>query len=225
MGYDALVTIRESRLPDHLRAVLFDWDGTLVDSAQLSYRCYVTAFSAFGIGFSLEDYARTYSPDWHRTYEMMGVPRVRYDEADARWIEAYGREATSLLPGARQALEGIRQRGLLQGLVTSGDRGRVEREISDLGVASFFTALVCGGDVARRKPDPLPLVTALRQLGIEASDAAYVGDSPEDVQMARAAGVFTVGVPGGFPNREALEASEPDVFCETLAAVRLTLLG
>ncbi len=63
------------------------------------------------------------------------------------------------------------------------------------------------------------------QLGVEGCDAAYVGDSPEDVQMARAAGAFTVGIPGGFPNREALLASRPDVFCESLAEVTRALLG
>jgi HAD superfamily hydrolase (TIGR01509 family) len=220
-----VVTTSSAARPGRFRAVLFDWDGTLVDSADLSYRCYVTAFATFGISFSREDYARTYSPDWHRTYEMVGVPKERYDEADARWIEAYAREATSLLPGARETLESVHERGIAQGLVTSGDRGRVEKEILDLGVASFFSALVCGGDVARRKPDPLPLLTALGQLGVEGRDAAYVGDSPEDVQMARAAGAYTVGIPGGFPNREALLASRPDVFCESLAEVTRALLG
>ena len=54
---------------------------------------------------------------------------------------------------------------------------------------------------------------------IAPGEAAYVGDSPEDVEMARAAGAFSVGVPGGFPNREALEASAPDLLAEDLAAV------
>jgi HAD superfamily hydrolase (TIGR01509 family) len=207
-----------------LRAILFDWDGTLVDSAELSYRCYVTAFAPFGIAFSHEDYARTYSPDWHKTYAMMGIPRERYDEADRAWVDAYSQETTRLLPGATQMLAAFRDRGLVQGLVTSGDRGRVEREIVVLGVAPFFATLVCGGDVARRKPDPLPLLTALGALGLAGHETAYVGDSPEDVQMARAAGAFTVGIPGGFPNREALLASQPDVVCESLDEVRRALL-
>jgi len=56
----------------------------------------------------------------------------------------------------------------------------------------------------------------LERLGVTPDLAAYVGDSPEDVQMARAAGVYAVGVPGGFPNREALQASGPDLLAESL---------
>jgi HAD superfamily hydrolase (TIGR01509 family) len=219
------VTTRSPALPDTFDAVLFDWDGTLVDSAELSYRCYVTAFAALGLTFSREDYARTYSPDWHHTYALMGIPKNRYDEVDALWIEAYSHEGTTLLPGARETLRATSERGLVSGLVTSGDRGRVLREIAELGVAEFFSTLVCGGDVARRKPDPLPLLTALGHLGVPGSRAIYVGDSPEDVLMARSAGAFTIGVPGGFPNRQALVDSRPDVFCDSLVDVRAALFG
>ena len=57
-----------------------------------------------------------------------------------------------------------------------------------------------------------------RKLGVAPKEAAYLGDSPEDVTMAKAAGVFAVGIPGGFPNRDALAASEPDLLAESLDA-------
>ncbi|MFI5184118.1 MAG: HAD hydrolase-like protein, partial [Vicinamibacteria bacterium] len=69
---------------DGFRAILFDWDGTLVDSAEKSYRCYVQVFSAYGIEYDRDAFERTYSPDWYRTYEAVGVPRERWPEADAR---------------------------------------------------------------------------------------------------------------------------------------------
>ena len=61
--------------PPGLRAVLFDWDGTLVNSAETSFRAYVGLFRELGIAFDREEYRRTYSPNWHRTYEALGLPR------------------------------------------------------------------------------------------------------------------------------------------------------
>ena len=209
---------------DGFRAVLFDWDGTLVDSAEKTYACYVRVFAAFGIGYDRAAFERTYSPDWYRTYEEVGLPREHWRDADARWISCYETEPSLLLPGAREALERLAGRGLALGLVSSGDGARVRREVRALGVEGFFGAVVCGGETARRKPDPEPLLVALQRLGVAPAAAAYVGDSPEDVAMARSAGAFAVGVPGGFPNRQALAASRPDVLAPSLDEAVIGLL-
>jgi phosphoglycolate phosphatase-like HAD superfamily hydrolase len=84
-------------------------------------------------------------------------------------------------------------------------------------VAGFFQALVCAEDTAERKPRPEPLLLALERMRLAPGQAVYIGDSPEDVEMARAAGVRAVGIPGAFPNREALAAARPDVLSPSLA--------
>jgi len=211
--------------PNGFRAFLFDWDGTLVDSAAKSYRCYVKVFSAYGIEYDQAAFRRTYSPDWYRTYEQLGLPRERWDEADARWLECYETEPSALVRGAAQALERLEVLGIARGLVSSGDATRVRRELDDLGVGRFFGAVVCGGETPRRKPHPEPLLLALERLGVAPADAVYVGDSPEDVTMAKAAGAFSVGIPGGFPNQEALAASGPDALVPSLDAALAALLG
>ena len=213
-------------MPPHpLRAVLFDWDGTLVDSAAASLRSYVRLFAGYGIPYGSDAFERTYSPNWHRTYEMIGLPREKWDEADARWLTLYADEANALLPGARETLASLEAAGLAQGLVTSGSRPRIERDVARLAVARFFDVVVCGGDTPNRKPHPEPLQVALARLGVEPAAAAYLGDSPEDIEMARAAGVFAIGIPGGFPNRRALEASTPDLFVSSLGELLHALLG
>jgi pyrophosphatase PpaX len=202
-----------------LRAVLYDWDGTLVDSAAKSYRCYVKVFSTYGIAYDQDSYRRTYTPDWYRTYEAVGLPRDRWPEADAMWTRCYEEEPSELLPGARAALQRLSEHGMAQGLVTSGEASRVRREILTHSVAEFFgPAVVCGGETRERKPHPEPLLVALEKVGARPEEAVYVGDSPEDVTMAKAAGVFAVGIPGGFPNREALAASAPDLLAPSLDA-------
>jgi pyrophosphatase PpaX len=201
-----------------LRAVLFDWDGTLVNTGEASFRCYEKLFGSYGIAFDREAFRRTYSPNWHLTYSSLGLPEDRWAEADARWLEHYGQEQVVLIEGAREALLRVAAAGLKAGLVTSGDCVRVGRELAALEVASLLEVVVCAEDIVHRKPHPEALLLALDRLGIEPAHAAYVGDSPEDVQMAQAAGVFAVGVPGSFPNREALAASRPDVFDTSLAS-------
>ena len=200
-----------------LQAVLFDWDGTLVNTAEASYRCYEKLFGSYGIAFDRDAFRRTYSPNWHLTYSALGLAEERWAEADKRWLSHYCEEEIVLIEGARDALLRVRAAGLRAGLVTSGDRVRVSRELADLGMAELFEVLVCAEDTVRRKPDPEPLLLALQRMRLAPAEAVYVGDSPEDVKMAQAAGVRTVGIPGGFPNREALAAARPDVLEETLA--------
>jgi len=200
------------------RAVLFDWDGTLVNSADRTFHCYRHVFSGFAIPFDRARFEETYSPDWRRTYRAVGLPPEHWPTADARWIDCYESTRSALVPGTADALARIRERRLLLGIVSSGDGRRVRRELATLGLDAYFAAVVCGGDTERGKPDPEPLLVALGRLGLPAAEAAYVGDSPEDVWMARAAGVFSVGIPGGFPNREALVASAPDLLAPSLPA-------
>jgi phosphoglycolate phosphatase len=208
-----------------LAAVLFDWDGTLVDSAEASYRCYVRLFDSFGIGFDRARFERTYSPNWQRTYEAVGLARELWPEADRRWLEHYCAEQSHLVPGAREALARLEDAGIAQGVVTSGDRSRVSRELAALEVESYFRTVVYGGDTPERKPHPEALLLALARMAVTPDRAAYVGDSPEDVEMARAAGVRAVGVPGGFPNREALAASRPDLLAPDVLSAVTVLVG
>ena len=205
-----------------VKAVLFDWDGTLFDTAEASFRCYERTFASYGIAFDRAAYERTYSPNWHHTYRSVSLPEPLWSEADERWLAHFAGETCSLIDGALAALDALGSRGVARGIVTSGGRERVSRELVEHGLAHHFEHVVCGDDVRERKPHPEALLVALDRMRIAPADAAYVGDSPEDVWMARAAGVYAIAVPGAYPNRAALLASEPDALVQDLAeAVRL----
>ena len=199
-----------------LQAVLFDWDGTLVDSAESSFRSYARVFPEFGIPFTREDFERTYSPDWYHTYRELGLPEEHWEAANARWLEHYAHEPPQPLAGALEALQKLQAAGLELGLVTSGSRARVEREIAALGLGSTFSVALCAGDYQHHKPHPEPLLLALARMEVSAAESVYVGDSPQDVLMARAARVFAVGIPGPFPNRDLLVASAPELLAPSL---------
>lgn len=207
------------------RAILFDWDGTLLDSAETTFRCYRTLFAPYGIDFDRELFTRTYAPDWYRTYEDIGLAPELWKEADSRWLQIYRAEPCELVAGARESLARIASTDVRAALVTSGSRSRIEADLDRLGLHEIFAAVVCGDDAARKKPHPEALQAALARLEVAASEAAYVGDSPEDVAMARAADVFAVGVEGAFPNVEALRKSGPDLLARDLAQAVEELLG
>ncbi|MGZ5445436.1 MAG: HAD family hydrolase [Thermoanaerobaculia bacterium] len=204
-------------MPMNVRAVLFDWDGTLVDTAEASYRCYVRLFEELGVAFDRETYARTYSPNWYQTFRMLDLAEEHWPHADARWLAHFAEEEVALIDGARELLDRLHARGLATGIVTSGSKERVLRELDTHRFA--FHECVFGSDVKEKKPHPEGLLLCLGRMRVAAEEAVYVGDSPEDVAMARAAGVYSIAVPGGYPNREALLASRPDRFAKSLREV------
>ena len=206
-----------------IQGVLFDWDGTLLNSYRADSSAYLAMFREMGIGWGLAELARHYSPNWYRVYRAAGLPRARWDEADSVWRQQYARHRPRLLRGARDVLRRLRRDHRL-GLVTSGDRDRVLLQLRGFGLTRFFAARVCSGDTARRKPHPAPLRLALQQMCLEPSACVYVGDSPEDLEMARRAKVRAIAVLGPFPTERRLRAAKPDLLLNSIrdlpAAIR-----
>jgi len=199
-----------------VRAVLFDLDGTLLDALAAHRRVFARVLDAFGITFDDERFQRHYSPNWYAFYERMGLRRDDWAEADRLWLQFYAEEAPAAREGADEILAAVRASGRRIGLITAGDRSRVERDLRRAGWDRLFDVVVCAGDVPERKPHPAPLLHGLRQLGVPPAQAAYVGDSVDDVKMGRAAAVTTLAVLGGFSPREALEREAPRGLLESL---------
>jgi HAD superfamily hydrolase (TIGR01549 family) len=204
-----------------VRAVIFDWDGTLADSHRSLYAANAAVMRAFGLPFTDELYRRHYSPDWRLMYRRLGITDDRVDEANRIWQDAFhGGAPTSLLPGVLEAVERLEVAGVLTGLVTSGGHGIVEPQIRRLGLDRWIAVRVFGDDLAEQKPHPAPLRKALAGLGVAAAsfgDVAYLGDAPEDMQMAVAAGVHAIGVVSVFSNPELLRAAGAEEVVESVA--------
>jgi HAD superfamily hydrolase (TIGR01509 family) len=197
------------------QAVLFDWDGTLLDSWHADSAAYLAAFREMGIPFTLADLARHYSPNGLAVYRAAKLPRIRWQAANRAWRKEYDNHKLHLIPGARQVLAKIARLHQL-GIVTSGDRDRVLGQLHNFRLTHFFAAQVCGGDTKQKKPHPAPLRLALRQMCLKPSACIYVGDSPHDLEMAKRAGVRAIAIIGRFPTEAALRAAKPNLLLDSL---------
>lgn len=173
-------------------------------------------FHAMGIEWGMAELERHYSPNWHHVYRAAKLPRAMWDEADRLWHKAYEKESPRLLPGARNVIRRLARRVTL-GIVTSGTRWRVREQLRGFNLAVHFSACVCAEDASRRKPHPAPLNLALRRLKLPPDQCVYVGDSPEDIEMARRARVRAIGVRGPFPTAARVLVARPDLMLDSIA--------
>jgi len=205
--------MKPSPLPP--RVILFDWDGTLLNSYASDTRAYLAMFRALEIDWTVREIERHYSPNWYRVYRAARIPRSKWAQADLLWRQAYAAESPALLPGARTALRVLSRKYRL-GLVTSGSRDRVRSQIHKFEFTGYFKACVYSEDAPKKKPHPAPLELALARLKVEPEECVYVGDTPEDIQMARRARVRAIGVLGPFPSAKRIRAENPDVLLDSV---------
>jgi pyrophosphatase PpaX len=204
----AVVSIDHVRFP----VVLFDLDGTVVDSGGiiLASMRYATrtvlgrdipdeALMAAVGGPGLEHQMRTFGPE--HVEELIRVYREHN--------EPLHHELRSFL-GMDDVLVALKEQGRKLGIVSAKRRRTVELAFANVALGHLFDVVVGGDEHEKQKPEPDLLLLALDRLGGAPAGAAYVGDSPFDMQAARAAGMYGVGVTWGrIHNREAL--TEADV--------------
>ena len=207
-----------------LRGVLFDWDGTLLNSYAADSAAYLAMFRELEIPWGLAELERYYSPNWHNIYRAANLPRGKWKTAERLWRVHYARHAPKLLPGARRVLSLLGRRHAL-GLVTSGNCDRVRRQLRSFRLWNRFEAHVCSEDTRARKPHPAPLRLAMRRMGLRPGETVYVGDSPEDLEMARNAGVRAIAVLGPFPTERRLRAAKPEVLLKSIEELPAALVN
>ena len=198
-----------------VEGVLFDWDGTLINSYQADTSAYLAMFKEMGIRWGVKEFEKHYSPNWYHVYRAAGLPRKSWEEADRLWRAHYAQHQPKLISGARRVLTQLVDAHPL-GLVTSGDRDRVTRQLREFRLTTLFAARVCSGDTPHKKPHPEPLRMALRQMKLDSSVCVYVGDAAQDVEMAQSAGVRAIGVLGPFPTEKRLRAARPEFLLESI---------
>jgi HAD superfamily hydrolase (TIGR01509 family) len=199
-------------MPRRLSAVLFDMDGTLVETEELWGEAMAALAGRLGGTFSPEGREQTVGTSMRVAmgvlYADLGVERTHAQLGeDARWVEDETAALMSLRgmpwrPGARELLTAVREAGPATALVTTTPRRIadivLDRIAAELG-SSPFDVTVCGDEVPARKPDPAPYLQAMAALGVEPASSVVVEDSLVGVTAGLAAGAAVLGVPSLQP--------------------------
>ncbi len=180
--------------------VLFDLDGTLIDSGAIILDSFRHAartvldvelteealLASVATGSGLRDQMASFDRD--RVEELIVSYREHNEPAHAR---------LECCSGVEELLERLRGEGRRLGIVTAKRRATVDLAFARLPIAHHFDIVVTEESTERRKPYPDPILLALDRLGAQPHEAAYVGDSPFDAEAAKASGVYAVGVTWG----------------------------
>nr|WP_308202781.1 HAD family phosphatase [Crossiella sp. SN42] len=210
-------------------AVLWDMDGTLVDSEKVWDISLDDLAAELGGTLSLATRKAMTGSSQDRTITMLFTELGRpHDPAEMAAASAWLTKRTGELfsaglpwrPGALAALRLVRASGLPTALVTSTQRDLTELALDSIG-REFFDLTLCGDEVGRTKPHPEPYLTAAERLGVEPADCVVVEDSPTGVTAAAAAGCTVLVVPCEVP----VEPGPRRVFRDTLAGLDLATLA
>lgn len=204
-------------------AVLFDLDGTLIDSIGLLLASVRHAFDGFPGRAPTDD-------EW---IAGIGTPLARqmreFCDSDAQ-VEAitaryrtYQREAhdrlTTVYPGTLDVLRTLAAAGHPMAIVTSKSNEMMQRGLDYTGIAPFMTSTIGCDSCTLHKPDPFPVRLALQQLGYGEHEAVFVGDSPHDVNAGNSAGVVTIAAMWGPFSQEQLERANPAHYVASIGEI------
>ena len=206
-------------MTEKIKLIVFDWDGTLMDSEAQIVACLHAAIADLGlepmeddtvknvIGLGLREAIDTLVPGRDQEFHQTFVDYYR-----KYWFQS---EASVLFEGVREVLDTFRQQDLLLGVATGKARRGLERVLGETDLASCFHATRCA-DEAPSKPHPQMLLDIITKLGVLPKETLMVGDTEYDMEMATNAGVAKIAVRTGVHSEERLNRHAPLVCLEQL---------
>jgi len=198
-----------------IKALIFDFDGLVIDTESAVFQSYQEIYHAYGYELSLERWAQgigTTDSDYD-PYADLKVLLGRAMDYNALYRQQRQREAELIaalqpLPGVLDYLQGGVRLGLKIGMASSSSCSWIGGHLSRLGILDYFDCLMGRDDVPRSKPDPALYREVLECLDVEPNEAVVFEDSPNGIQAARMAGIFTVAVPNAITLQLQLDGAD-----------------
>lgn len=214
-----------------LKAVLFDLDGTILDTLPDLNACMNEALRQFGCPPVTMEQSRRFVGHGGKQYAVQALPAERKQEIDAFYTLYQGvhvhwkNEHTKPFPQEAECLAALRGRGLLLAVVTNKSQAAADVLKNTLLKEYGFSAVIGNREGVPVKPDPATAFMALKELGVTADEAVFVGDGDTDVQTALNAGMRCVSVLWGYRTREQLIQAGATQFAENFAQLKEILLN
>ena len=207
--------------------VAFDLDGTLVDTAPDLAWCIDRTVLRFGVPPRGEALVRRWIGNGVEhlvARALTGGTEAPAEPALLReacgvflgLYETHGRDRSRVYPGVPEGLAAMRAHGAVLACITNKPRAPAVDLLAHLALLDSFELVVGGDSLARRKPDPLPLLHACAELRVAVGDSVFVGDSINDVQAARAAGMRVACVSYGYNHGRDISEAAPDAVVDSL---------
>jgi HAD superfamily hydrolase (TIGR01509 family) len=209
-----------------IRALVFDFDGLMVDTETSSFESWREIYAQHGAELSLDVWVDCigrpggYFDACTHLEKLTGMPVDRQTiraERDRRFKEM--NLLQPLRPGVLDYLREAQRLRLSVGLASSATRKRVLPHLEQLRVLEYFSTTKCLEDTTKHKPDPAPFLAVTEALGVEPGEAVAFEDSPHGIASAKAAGLVCVAVPN--PMTRTLNFEEADVLLESMASMTL----
>ena len=196
--------------------ILFDLDGTLINSLPLIKKTFQKVFTEMNIPWNNGEVLKTIGLPLRQICQEFAGDRK--DDC-FNLYQIYQREEhavlTTIYPGTLETLKVLQAKGYTLGLVTSKRRTLVDEELIFTGLSDFFTISVTVNDTAKPKPEPDPVWKALELLKAQPNQAVFIGDSWYDLLAGKRAGVMTAGVTWGMAKKEELAEYKPDLIFDS----------
>lgn len=211
--------------------ILIDVDGTLVDSVPDLAYCVDEMLKRLGMPAQGEANVRNWVGNGvDRLVKRALIGRLEgepdealYAKARPLFLDLYAHnlsERSVLFDGVREGLDYLKSAGYPLGCVTNKAQQFTLPLLRDLGLHDDFAIIVCGDSLAKKKPDPLPLLHAAQHFGVAAEHSLMIGDSISDVTAARAAGFQIVCMSYGYNHGEDIRNYDPDLVIDSMAALK-----
>ncbi len=198
------------------RTILFDVDGTLLDTREFIFRAYEHATAALGIAQPAREWlAFQVGRELGAVYADLAPDQVPALIDLHRGFQSDNVELSTPYEGTEATLSKLRRAGILMATVTSRSNRTSGRTLETAKIARFFPVTISAEDAPALKPDPAPLLVALERLEQPPETAIMVGDSMHDIHAARALGIRVIAATYGFPGAEVLNY-RPDAFIEDI---------
>jgi pyrophosphatase PpaX len=213
-------------MKNNITTILFDLDGTLIDTNELIISTYLHTLEKYYPGkYTREDVLPFLGPTLHEVFEGMDPGRVEDMILEYRTFNLANHDAmVKEFVGVIETLQVLKEKGYKLGIVTTKRHDVALKGVNLLKLDSFFDVVIAYDHVKKVKPDPEPIYLALEKLQSVPEEALMVGDNYHDVLAGKNAGTKTAGVAWTIKGREYLAKYEPDYMLENMTDL-LTILG
>lgn len=200
-----------------IKAVLFDFDGTLIDTNELIFNSYRIAFrQVLNREISDEEILTLYGRPLRGSLMEYGEPWERLYNSYREFNETQHDLLAKGFQGASEGVKMIKELGFKVGVVTSKRLHMVNRGMKIMGLEDVFDAIITPDDTEKAKPDPEPVLCGCRKLGVKPEESVYVGDSVFDMEAGKRAGTQLCAVKYTLTPIETLLTFEPDFFVDSM---------